>query len=149
MISRETNPDFLNSFLDYSITILNKSPNSIKEYNYDLNMFLRFMMQHFNITSEKDFNNINIKDFTVDVLKQITLDDIHSFISYLAINQTKQKHIVKVGNTAEASIFNKYSKERFISYAKCLYDLQINGAKETIKHRDWKDLEKSVLKLYE
>ena len=33
MISREKNPDFLNSFLDYSITILNKSPNSIKEYN--------------------------------------------------------------------------------------------------------------------
>ena len=40
MISREDNPDFLNSFLDYSITILNKSPNSIKEYNYDLSNFL-------------------------------------------------------------------------------------------------------------
>ena len=37
-------------------------------------------------------------------------------LSYLAINQTKQKHIVKVGNAAEASIFNKYSKERLISF---------------------------------
>lgn len=36
MISREKNPEYLNSFLDYSITILNKSPNSVKEYNYDL-----------------------------------------------------------------------------------------------------------------
>ena len=43
MISREDNPDFLNSFLDYSITILNKSPNSIKEYNYDLANFLKFI----------------------------------------------------------------------------------------------------------
>lgn len=30
MIDRDMNPDFVNSFLDYSITILNKSPNSIK-----------------------------------------------------------------------------------------------------------------------
>ena len=36
MIKRKDNPDFLNAFLDYSATILNKSPNSIKEYNYDL-----------------------------------------------------------------------------------------------------------------
>jgi hypothetical protein len=32
MINRDANPGFLNSFLDYSITILNKSPNSVKEY---------------------------------------------------------------------------------------------------------------------
>ena len=30
MIPREKNPDYINSFLDYSITILNKSPNSVK-----------------------------------------------------------------------------------------------------------------------
>ena len=35
MISRDMNPEYLNSFLDYSVTILNKSPNTIKEYNYD------------------------------------------------------------------------------------------------------------------
>ena len=29
MIPREKNPDYINSFLDYSITILNKSPNLI------------------------------------------------------------------------------------------------------------------------
>ena len=43
MIPREKNPDYINSFLDYSITILNKSPNSVKEYNYDLNTFLKFI----------------------------------------------------------------------------------------------------------
>ena len=32
MIKREDNPDFLNEFLDYTITILNKSPNTVKEY---------------------------------------------------------------------------------------------------------------------
>ena len=35
MISKENNPDYLNDFLDYMITIQNKSPNTVKEYNYD------------------------------------------------------------------------------------------------------------------
>ena len=35
MIDRDLNPDFLNAFLDYSLTILNKSPATVKEYNYD------------------------------------------------------------------------------------------------------------------
>ena len=43
MIDYANNPDYLNSFLNYSTTILNKSPNSIKEYNYDLNMFLKYI----------------------------------------------------------------------------------------------------------
>ena len=50
MIKREENPDYINSFLDYSATILNKSPNSIKEYNYDLAMFFRFIKIHFHMT---------------------------------------------------------------------------------------------------
>ena len=39
-INIEDNPGFLNSFLDYTATILNKSQNTVKEYNYDLNTFL-------------------------------------------------------------------------------------------------------------
>jgi len=33
MINPEENPEFLNDFLAYSSTILNKSENTIKEYN--------------------------------------------------------------------------------------------------------------------
>lgn len=42
-INADQNPEYVNSFLDYSLTILNKSPNSVKEYNYDLTMFLRYI----------------------------------------------------------------------------------------------------------
>lgn len=89
MINSDQNPEFVNSFLDYSITILNKSPNSVKEYNYDLNMFLKFMKIHFKLTNETDFKKIQIKDFSIDTLKRIKLDDIHAFLSYLALNQRK------------------------------------------------------------
>ena len=52
MIQREDNPEYVNQFLDYTATILNKSPNTIKEYNYDIAMFLRFIKIHFKMTNE-------------------------------------------------------------------------------------------------
>lgn len=107
MINRENNPEFLNSFLDYSITILNKSPNSIKEYNYDLNMFLKFMKIHFKLTSEKDFEKILINDFDIDTLRKITLDDIHAFIRYLA-EYHKAKSSTRARKISTIRIFFKY-----------------------------------------
>ena len=84
MIKREENPGFLNAFLDYSTTILNKSPNSIKEYNYDLAMFFKFIKIHFNMTNETDLKEIYIKDITIDTVKRIKIDDIHAFLGYLS-----------------------------------------------------------------
>ncbi len=87
MINADQNPEYLNAFLDYSITILNKSPNSVKEYNYDLNIFLKYMKMHFNMTKETDFSKITIKDFSLQDLEKIEPEDILSFLSYLAINK--------------------------------------------------------------
>lgn len=83
MINRENNPEYLNSFLDYTVTILNKSPNTVKEYNYDLAMLLKFIKIRFNMTKEEDFSKIVVKDVTIDTIKKIKLDDIHAFLSYL------------------------------------------------------------------
>ena len=107
MITREKNPDFLNSFLDYSITILNKSPNSIKEYNYDLAMFLKYIMIHFRQTDEKDFKNIDISNFPINLLKKITLNDIHAFVSYLAVD-LGAKPATRARKISTIRIFFKY-----------------------------------------
>lgn len=107
MIKRENNPDFLNSFLDYSITILNKSPNSIKEYNYDLAMFLRFIKLHFNLTKETDFKKITIDDLTIDTIKKINLDDIHAFLSYLT-TEYHSKSTTRARKVSSIRIFFNY-----------------------------------------
>ncbi len=86
MINHEENPEYLNSFLDYTMTILNKSPNTIKEYNYDLATFLKFIKIHFNLTQEEDFSKIEIKDIDLNTIKKIQLNDIHAFLSYLTTN---------------------------------------------------------------
>lgn len=107
MINREDNPDYLNSFLDYSVTILNKSPNSIKEYNYDLAMFLKYIKLHFCLTNETDFSKITIKDIDLNTIKKINLDDIHAFISYLA-TELRSKPATRARKVSSIRIFFKY-----------------------------------------
>ena len=87
MIRTEENPAYLNSFLEYSLAYQRKSPNSVEQYNCDLVMFLRYMKYHFKLTDEKDFEQIQIKDFSIEDLKRITQEDIHTFITYLSINR--------------------------------------------------------------
>ena len=107
MILRENNPDYLNSFLDYSITILNKSPNSVKEYNYDLTNFLKFMMVRFKLTNKDIYDDIDITLFTEQYLKKITLDDIHAYVSHLAINN-RSKATTRARKISTIRIFFKY-----------------------------------------
>ena len=107
MIPREKNPDFLNSFLDYSITILNKSPQSVKEYNYDLAMFLKFIKLHFKLSNEDDLKKIEINDISIDTIKKIKLNDIHAFISYLT-TKYHSKATTRARKVSTIRIFFKY-----------------------------------------
>ncbi len=86
MINPEKNPEFLNDFLNYSATILNKSENSVKEYNYDMAHFLKFIKFKYKLTDVNDeefIKTIDISDFDLETLKKITLQDIHAFLAYL------------------------------------------------------------------
>ena len=111
MINREENPDYINSFLDYSATILNKSPNSIKEYNYDLQMFLRFIKIRFNLTPETDYAKITTKDISLETIEKIKLDDIHAFLSYMAID-LRSKSATRARKASSIRIFFNYLSQK-------------------------------------
>lgn len=115
MISKEKNPEYLNSFLDYSITILNKSPNSVKEYNYDISNFLKFIMIRFKLTDETDLNMIDIRNFNQKDLAKITLEDIHAYISHLAMDN-HCKASTRARKVSTIRIFFKYlsNKEKIL-----------------------------------
>ena len=111
MIPKDKNPDYLNAFLDYSITILNKSPNSVKEYNYDLANFLKFMMIRFKLTNKTVYDEIDITSFTIDNLKKITLDDIHAYVSHLAVDN-RSKATTRARKISTIRIFFKYLTQK-------------------------------------
>ena len=110
MIDREKNPEFLNDFLDYSSTILNKSENTIKEYNYDIAHFLKFIKHKFNLATIKEteeIKEIEINDLTLDTIKNIKLEDIHSFLAYLK-NTYRSKPATLARKTASIRVFFHY-----------------------------------------
>ena len=111
MINHENNPDYLNSFLDYTVTILNKSPNTIKEYNYDLATFLKFIKVRFKMTDEEDFSKITIKDIPLSTIKQIKLDDIHAFLSYLT-NTYHSKAATRARKASSIRVFFNYLSQK-------------------------------------
>lgn len=89
MLDRRDNPEFLNEFLDYTVSIQNKSRNTVKEYNYDLIHFFKFLLYQYrlvDIKNEKDIKDMDIQYVTnmdFDVIKRVKLQDIHAFLSYL------------------------------------------------------------------
>lgn len=121
MINNKENPEFLNSFLQYSAVILNKSPNSVKEYSYDLTNFFKFMCNHLGLTSQENIKDTDIHLLDISFLKQITLEDIHSYLYYL-----KEEY-----NSKPATIARKASTIRvFFAYItnNKEYGLEINPA---------------------
>lgn len=110
MISRDENPYFLNDFLDYSSTILNKSPNTIKEYNYDIAHFLKFIKWNLGVTKlsdNEDIKSIHIQDMDLDTIKAIRLEDIHGFLAYLK-NDYRSKPATLARKTASIRVFFHY-----------------------------------------
>ena len=111
MINTEGNPSFLNSFLDYTATILNKSPATVKEYNYDISRFLKFIMYHLKLTDEKNIDNIDIHDMDVSILNNLKLDDIHAYLFYLT-NTFQSKPATRARKASSIRVFFKYLSQK-------------------------------------
>lgn len=114
MINSKDNPDFLNSFLQYSTVILNKSKDSIKEYNYDLTNFFKFMSNHLGRSSTDNIKEIDIHELDIDFLKQITLEDIHSYLYYMRSENNNKATTVSRKLSTIRIFFAYMSEEKFI-----------------------------------
>lgn len=82
-------PSYVADFLNYMITIKNKSPNTIKEYYYDLRTFLRYLKaKDLNMLSQiekiEDLENIDVSNFEIEKLKTLTLSNLYEYFSFLA-----------------------------------------------------------------
>ncbi len=111
MIDREENPQFLNSFLDYLTGILNKSINTVKEYNYDLSHFLKFITYHFGLSSEENIKEIDICNMSIETVKKVKLDDIHAFLYYLTENY-HSKAATRARKAASIRMFFAYLTQK-------------------------------------
>jgi len=81
----ENIPSFLADYLNYMQTIKGKSANTVLVYFYDLRVFLRFLKLHKNIkTNTDEFDEIDISDIDISLIKTVTLSDLYSYMSFVS-----------------------------------------------------------------
>lgn len=82
-------PQILRDFLTYHETIKGQSQLTISEYYLDLRMFLRFVkLIRSDMPIRSRLDEIDIRDITLDHIKEIDVSDVFDFLSYLANDRT-------------------------------------------------------------
>lgn len=78
-------PQVLRDFLTYHETIKGQSQLTISEYYLDLRMFLRFIkLMRSDMPVRTRLDDIDIRNITLDFIREITASDVFDFLSYLA-----------------------------------------------------------------
>ncbi|WFA09736.1 tyrosine recombinase XerC [Tissierella sp. Yu-01] len=81
-------PLILDDYLNYMETIKGTSPNTVKEYYFDLRTFLRYMKLRYKLVDKDlEFAEIDISDVDIEFIKKITIQDLHAYISYVDKNR--------------------------------------------------------------
>lgn len=81
-VTNDSIPKILKDYLNYNSNI-NKSKNTIHEYQYDLVNFLKYMKWLEKNDKKVSINDVSIKDVDSKFLNQIDLSDIYEYLSYL------------------------------------------------------------------
>ena len=86
--------------------IKGKSENTIREYFYDLRMFLRYILVN-NTNLNKEFAEIPINDFDFELIKKISLSDLYAFIAFIN-NEHSSNDCYRARKVASLKSFFKY-----------------------------------------
>lgn len=78
-------PESVNDFLNYLEVIKGKSINTVKGYEFDLGLFLKFLLIYKGLNKDNDipFEEIDIKSLNEDFIRSIKLTDMYAFLSFV------------------------------------------------------------------
>ena len=110
-------PDIVIEFLNYMLTIKNKSEKTILEYYYDLRTYLRYIKVIKHNADENKFDELTVNDITIDDIKSIDLTDLYSFMAYTS-RERRNSAVTRARKVACLKSFYRYlfSKVKLIDY---------------------------------
>ena len=77
-------PLILEDYLNYMEAIKGTSPNTTREYFFDLRTFFRFIKLRYKLVDKNTpFEEIDISDVDIEIINKINIQDLYSFISYV------------------------------------------------------------------
>lgn len=80
-------PQLVISFVNYQLTVKNKSELTVLEYASDLRTFFRFLKIHKNkLSMDVELNQIEISDIDESFIKSIRISDIYAFLAFCQMN---------------------------------------------------------------
>lgn len=103
-------PMILMDFLDYLETIKGRSSNTVKEYAYDINLMIKFIIARKNnikLNSFDDIIDIDSSDVDLSFFKSIDVIDLHSFMGFLDHNRSNSSS-TRSRKTSSIRTFYKY-----------------------------------------
>jgi site-specific recombinase XerD len=110
-------PDIAIEFLDYMLTIKNRSKKTILEYHYDLRTFFRYIKVIKHNADENKFETLSVTDITLEDIKSVDLTDLYSFMSYMSRSHNNSS-VTRARKVACLKSFYKYlhTKLKVIDY---------------------------------
>ncbi|NMW85894.1 tyrosine recombinase XerC [Peptoniphilus sp. AGMB00490] len=127
------NSNLIDDFLDYMKSTKGSSENTVKEYYYDLRVFVRFIKKRKNLVDDSiNFNDIAIEDITPEVLESVTKQDIYAYNAFLErerkiSNRSKFRKISSI-----RSFYNYLSKKIEIIKKNPLIDIDMPKFEKTL-----------------
>lgn len=100
----------LMDFLDYLETIKGRSSNTVKEYAYDINLMIKYIIarkQNIKLKSFDDIVKIDSSDVDLNFFKNIDVIDLHSFMGFLDHNRSNGSS-TRSRKTSSIRTFYKY-----------------------------------------
>ena len=97
-------------FLDYLETIKGRSSNTVKEYAYDINLMIKYIIarkQNIKLKSFDDIVKIDSSDVDLNFFKNIDVIDLHSFMGFLDHNRSNGSS-TRSRKTSSIRTFYKY-----------------------------------------
>jgi len=90
---RLESPQILKDFLMYHENIKGHSPKTVDEYFLDLRTFFRFLkIERGLVPRTTNFDDIPIKDIDLAFLRDVTLNEVYDYLTFLARDRVVNQH---------------------------------------------------------
>ncbi len=133
-LHREDNPSFLNDYLTYLDVIRGRAERTVNEYYQDVTLFLRWLNGQNRHLSEEDSKNANLRDMTVDTLKNVTVASLYDYIRYLRDERGNTPRSVARRICAVRSLFRYLTKNRGVLQTDPCQNLEMPTVKKALPH---------------
>ena len=118
-------PPILLDFLTYHEAIQGHSKKTVDEYYLDLRNFFRYIKLEKNkIPRSAEFDEIDISDVDLDLVRSVTLSDVYSYMNYLSRDRAQHPNSQRTDYGLKAS-----SRARKVAAIRSFYKYLTNKAK--------------------